>query len=101
MKIHFVQAGETFVVNELNQFSRPKLIASDGIGYPSNQWLLSGAVEFRFGRPIKQYSVDDIVNKRVPWFYKNGKQRCFFTQYDHGHWTISMSPKLIDVMVTP
>ncbi len=97
--IHFVYADETFVVNDKDQFSRPKLIREYNIAYASDDWKLLGAVEFKFGNIIRHYTVDDIRNNKVPWHYKNGKQRCFFRQYDHGSQTINMSPKLIRVSV--
>lgn len=55
---------------------------------PSSNWRIIGAVEYRvvFGREVihKRYSFEDIKNKRVPWRWKNGKQRCFLMDYDHG-----------------
>ncbi len=99
--IHFVFSDETFHVNNKDQFNRPILSHFYGVGGMfSDDWKLLGAVEYRFGRICKRYSVEDIRNKNVPWFYKSGKQRCFPTQYDHGSHSIMMSPKLLDVMVT-
>lgn len=96
MKIHFIFSHETYIVNDLNQFSR-----GDWIHIPSNNWALTGAVEYKFGRVHKQYSVVDIWDKNVPWFYKSGKQRCFVVQYDHGSKSVMISPKLLDVRVYP
>lgn len=94
MKIHFIFSHETYTVNDLNQFSRANW-------KPSNNWALSGAIEFKFGLVWKMYSVDDIVNKKVPWFYKSGEQRCFVVQYDHGSKSVMISPKLVDVSIYP
>lgn len=70
---------------------------------PSGQWKLTGAVEvgrgFTGGRIIRVYSLDDIINNRVPWFYKNGKQRCFVQDYDHGTHRMWASPPLRSVWV--
>ena len=54
---------------------------------PSEQWKVTGAVEYRFvfGKQVmKRYSLQDIFDGKVPFQYKNGKQRCFITDYDHG-----------------
>jgi hypothetical protein len=99
--IHFVFSHETFVVNQHNQFTRPKLISEygSGIGPGSDNWKLLGAVEYKFGRIVRRYSVEDIRDKKVPWHYKNGKQRCFPLQYDYGSHSIMMMPKLLYVTV--
>lgn len=90
--IVFVTSAETRHVNEQNQFSRPGVAAS-------TTWLLEGAVEMRFGRISRRYSVEDIREGRVPWFYKNGKQRCFVADRDHGSFRVQMGPSLLDVKV--
>ncbi len=74
------------------------LITSDNAPTPSGHWRLTGAVElgrgFTGGRVLKAYTFDDILNNRVPWFYKNGKQRCFVQDFDHGAHRVWMSPAL-------
>jgi len=98
MNIQFVTYDETYIINDLNQFSRPKLTAQySNVGLPSNDWAMTGAIEYKFGNVFKEYSMEDVWDKKVPWFYKNGKQRCFVVQYDHGFKTVMISPKLVDV----
>ena len=92
MTIYIQYPFEELTVDDQNRFARPY----KGMG-PSNDWLLTGAVEYKFGRLHKRYSVEDIRAKRVPWFYKNGKQRCFITDRDHGTDRVQMSPRLIRV----
>jgi hypothetical protein len=55
---------------------------------PSRAWRVVGAVECKtvFGNytVTKRYSFEDIVNGKVPWKHKNGRQRCRIMDYDHG-----------------
>ena len=90
--IVLVYSAETRQVNELNQISRPGVVAS-------GTWLFEGAVEYKFGRICRRYSADDARAGRVPWFYKNGKQRCFVADRDHGSFRVQMGPRLLDVKV--
>ncbi len=68
---------------------------------PSGHWVLTGAVEYGRGRCsggiVRRYSLDDIRAGRVPWFWKNGKQRCYPTDIDHGTSRVWMSPPLVSV----
>jgi hypothetical protein len=43
--------------------------------------------------------LEDIFENRVPWFYKNGKQRCYVLDYDHGYNRVWGSPRLLSVSV--
>lgn len=58
----------------------------------SDNWRLVGAVEYKtvFGNTVvvRHYTFKDIVEKKVPWKYKNGKQRCFIQDYDHGSFRV-------------
>lgn len=93
--IHITTSQETYYVDDCNRISRP----STGLG-PSGDWLLLGAAEYRFGRVVRRYSVDEIRAGRVPWFYKNGAQRCFVRDRDHGTMREWQSPRLLQVTVT-
>jgi hypothetical protein len=90
--------NETYFVNDANQIGRPSIKMA-----PSKDWILTGAVELKmvFGSltAIRHYSVWDIRNKIVPWFFKNGGQRCFITDEDHGYSRVQMSPRLLAVHV--
>lgn len=94
--IHLVGRVETMIVDEQDRFVRP------AIGLPpSGKWTMRGAVEVRFGRIIRCYTMADVREGRVPWFWKNGKQRCFVADTDHGTSRVQMSPGLRDVRVVP
>lgn len=68
---------------------------------PSGDWLLTGAVEYgrgyTGGQVVRRYTLSDVLAGRVPWFYKNGKQRCFPTDLDHGTHRTWASPPLVSV----
>ncbi len=69
---------------------------------PSGQWLLLGAVEQNnFGRITKHYTVADIRAGRVPWKFKNGKQRCFIKDLDHGTMRVWACPPHVVTSETP
>ena len=92
--ITIITRGDTFKVNEKNQITYSR----SPVG--SDKWLLRGAVDYRFGRVWNIYTLEDIRARKVPWKYKNGKQRCHVIDYDHGTYRVWMSPGLIDVTVT-
>jgi|SRR5579885_957091 len=92
--ITIITRSEIYKVNEKDQITYARW------GHASDTWRLRGAMEFRFGMTHKVYSVEDIRAGKVPWKYKNGKQRCFIMDYDHGTYRVWMSPGIIDVMVT-
>ncbi len=60
---------------------------------PSGQWHLLGAVERNnFGYIVRRWTFAEIwdVPDAIPWLYKNGKQRVFILDRDHGtvrEWT--------------
>ncbi len=94
-----LRASNGFAYNVTQQ----GLITTSQAPTPSGKWQLTGAVElgrgFTSGRGIKAYTLDDILNNRVPWFYKNGKQRCFVQDFDHGAHRVWMSPPLRSVWI--
>lgn len=54
---------------------------------PSGDWRITCAVEYNnFGRVVRRYSLADILEKgnALPWKFKNGKQRLFIRDMDHG-----------------
>ena len=61
-------------------------------GQPSGQWKITGGVVFMFGQVVQRYTLKELVENftTIKWKYKNGKQRIFFTDLDHGtsrQWT--------------
>lgn len=97
-KIHIRTMNETFFVNENNQIYRTGSNAT----MPSDSWKLMGAVEYRnvFGHSIaKIHSVEEILEGKIAWHYKNGKQKTFIMDFDHGSMRVWMSPALRYVWV--
>jgi len=51
----------------------------------SSQWRIVGAVERNnFGHVVKRYSLSELRQSSIEWSYKNGKQKVFIIDYDHG-----------------
>jgi len=54
-------------------------------------WRVVSAVERNnFGQVVRQYTLQDILTLVIPWRFKNGKQRTFIRDMDHGslrEWT--------------
>jgi hypothetical protein len=94
LQLQLVRPHETYYVNERDEIYRP--FCPGGPLAPSGDWRLLGAVEYRtvFGRTVKtrRYSTEDIRAGRVPWLWKNGKQRCYVVDYDHGTRRMWASP---------
>jgi hypothetical protein len=89
--LRIYQNGQFYLVNEKNQIhGGPNNVK------PDNSWILTGAVEFRtvFGNTVvaRRYSADDVHKGKVPWRYKNGNQRCFLCDLDHGTMRTWMNP---------
>ncbi len=89
LRIH--RGGDTYYVNHLNQIhGGPNEVK------PDNSWRLIGASEYRMVhgrfRPTVSFSVKNIRDGIVPWKWKNGKQRCFIRDNDHGTIRTWMSP---------
>jgi hypothetical protein len=77
--------------------SRPALRreAPNYVG-PSGQWKLRGAVERNnFGAVTRRYTVAQVLSdwRTIPWHFKNGAQRTFLQDYDHGTMREWRSPK--------
>ena len=52
---------------------------------PSGKWVLTGAVERNnFGHVVRRYSLSDLLRLPINWQHKNGKQKVFITDLDHG-----------------
>lgn len=54
---------------------------------PSENWRVIAAYEYNnFGHEVRRYTLEQIVNdpKSIPWKFKNGKQRTFIRDMDHG-----------------
>lgn len=68
---------------------------------PSGDWKLTGAVEYgrgyTAGGVVRRYTLTDVLEGKVPWFWRNGKQRCYPTDLDHGTHREWRSPELQSV----
>lgn len=54
---------------------------------PSGQWRIVGAVERNnFGNVTRRYTLAEILADpdAIPWRWKNGAQRVFLRDFDHG-----------------
>jgi len=64
-------------------------IASPGES-PSLQWEWIGLFRFNnFGHIVERIPVHRVLTEKLQWTYKNGKQRLFIVDIDHGtlrHW---------------
>lgn len=77
------------------------LYADGGIGrpaihmQPSGEWKVTDAVTLNnFGHVTRLYSLKEIVDNPsvIPWKHKNGKQKTFVRDVDHGTRRIWVSP---------
>jgi len=76
------KCGEYMLLHDDGTISRPAIGMK-----PSGQWLVTGAVEYNnLGGVVKRYALADILSDapRIPWQFKNGKQRVFVRDLDHG-----------------
>lgn len=63
------------------------LIERPGMNGPSGQWKIIGAIEYNnFGNVKRTYSLSEILEspETIPWKFKNGKQKVFIRDCDHG-----------------
>ncbi len=54
---------------------------------PSGQWRITGAVERNnFGHVVRVYTWDELqaATNTIPWTWKNGAQRTYVRDLDHG-----------------
>lgn len=79
-----IQHGKEYMrANEKGEIYRPEI----GMKNPSGQWRIVGAVERNnFGAAVRFYPLERILEspETIPWMYKNGKQRVFIRDFDHG-----------------
>jgi hypothetical protein len=75
-----IQYGsEYWKMHDSGEIERPGLVS------PSIKWRILGAVEYtNFGKVKKIYTLDDIKKGGIQWQYKNGHQRVFVRDFDHG-----------------
>jgi hypothetical protein len=62
---------------------------------PSGQWKITGAVTLNnFGGTTHRYTLAEILAdpSAIPWKFKNGKQRTFLLDIDHGTPRMRVSP---------
>jgi hypothetical protein len=85
--------SDVFFVNEKDQIIRP-----NGVWPGSDDWKMAGAHEHRYvygqWRVVRTYTMAEVRDNKVPWFYKNGRQRCNVVDRDHGTLREWSSPPL-------
>ncbi len=83
-----VGPGRQWKIDEDGLIARSDL---DRDAQPSGDWQIVGAVEYNnFGHVVRRWRSwwtlrAAIQASAVPWLYKNGKQRVFILDEDHGH----------------
>lgn len=84
-----VKGNEVMFADEEGNISRPQIGMK-----ASGQWELTGAVRYNnFGGIAERWSLTDIkYGPTIQWKYKNGKQRVYATDWDHGTNRIWASP---------
>lgn len=71
--------NEYWKLHDNGMIERPNLVA------PSKTWVVTGACEYNnFGHVVRVYSLDEILNTNIQWKHKNGKQKVFIRDNDHG-----------------
>lgn len=61
---------------------------------PSDTWRVTGAVRFNnFGHIVERYTLAQVLAGIGPWRYRNGKQRLYLCDLDHGTHRTWMSPR--------
>lgn len=77
-----IQHGrEYWKLHDTGEIERP------GMFGPSGSWTVAGAVERNnFGNVTRRYSLAEILANpgAIPWRHKNGSQRVFVRDWDHG-----------------
>ena len=85
--IGYIHEGSEFMpVYEGGLISRERgRDVPDSYCRPSGKWLLRGAVERNnFGNVTRMYSLSDVLAGDISWYHKNGKQKVFLLDLDHG-----------------
>jgi hypothetical protein len=60
---------------------------------PSDNWRITHAVRRNnFGNIVERFSLADIIAGGIQWKYKNGSQRVFLKDFDHGGYREWRSP---------
>lgn len=78
--------GEYMEMNEKGQIIRKDQRGKITVG-PSDSWRVTGAVAYsNFGHVTRTWTLKEIWDdpESIPWKYKNGRQRTFIRDLDHG-----------------
>ena len=81
--------------NEYMNLHDDGCITTSNWNQPSGQWRVVGAVQFNnFGNIVRSFNLEDVLKDRIPTYkYKNGKQKVFIKDFDHGMYRIWGSPQ--------
>lgn len=75
------KGSEYWLLYDNGHIERPGLVS------PSPNWRVTGALERNnFGGIVRRYTLADIIERgdTIPWRFKNGQQRVFVQDFDHG-----------------
>jgi len=92
MEFITVEHGDEYMKcdNEGKLF-RPAITGNSG---PSGEWKITGAVRYNnFSYPVEYFDLNEVLHSNIQWHFKNGKQRVYVTDLDHGTHRVWMSPK--------
>ena len=72
--------AEFWKLHESGEITRPAIFNT-----PSGNWRIVGAVRRNnFGSIVETFSLADIQKGGIQWKHKNGVQRVFVRDFDHG-----------------
>lgn len=86
-----VKGGEYMSLYPDGSIGRPKIDM-----LPSGEWKITGAVTLNnLGGITRRYSLAEILARpsAIPWLHKNGKQKTFVEDLDHGTRRLWGSPE--------
>lgn len=56
-------------------------------------WRVTGAVRYNnFGHYAERFTLAQVLENKIQWLYKNGKQRVHICDFDHGGDRVWMEP---------
>lgn len=80
--------NEYMTLHENGEISRPEIGMK-----ASGKWLVTGAVRLNnFGRIVERFTLADILAGGIQWKHKNGQQRVYVMDLDHGTKRLWKSP---------
>ena len=71
-----------------------QIVRLDGANGPgSDSWRVAGAVRLNnFGHVVERFTLAEVMAGGIQWQHKNGAQRVYLLDTDHGAWRMWESP---------